>query len=102
MVTLETFLIAHPEFVSAGDAMLTAQLALAEVMTSADSFGDQRDRAVMLLLADTLACSPWGRDARMIAEDQRTSTYATQLWSMRRANAVSALRVGVVEGSRCR
>ncbi len=101
MVTIETFLISFPEFSSAGTSMLTAQLALAEVMTSSDSFGDQRDRAVQLLLADTLACSPWGRDARMVSEDQRTSTYATQLWSMRRANAVSAMRVGVADG-RCR
>lgn len=93
-VTVSSFKAAYPEFGSAGDILIAAKLEEAELTTS-DSFGDQYDYAVMLLTADLLASSPWGRDARMISEDQRTSTYATRLWSLRRANAVRALRFGV-------
>lgn len=93
-VSVASFKIGYPEFVSAGDALIAAKLEDAELQTS-DSYGDQRDVAVALLTADLLATSPWGRDARMLPDDQRTSTYATQLWSLRRANAVSALRLGV-------
>lgn len=92
-VSVASFVEAFPEFERAGTAMLTAQLTLVELEVS-DSFGDQRDLAVMLRLADTLACSPWGRDARMVPEDQRTSTYGTRYWSMCRANAVSPSRFG--------
>lgn len=91
--TLVGFLAAFPEFEKAGTAMLTAQLALTSLEVS-DSFGDSRELAVYLRLADTLACSPWGRDARMVTEDQRTSTYGTRYWSMCRANAVSRSRMG--------
>lgn len=92
-VSVASFVEAFPEFERAGTPMLTAQLAMVELDVS-DSFGDQRDLAVMLRLADTLACSPWGRDARMVPEDQRTSTYGTRYWSMCRANAVSSSRFG--------
>lgn len=92
-VSITTFKEAFPEFAKAGDAMLTAQLAMIEPEVS-DSFGDSRDLAVMLKLADTLACSPWGRDARMVTDEVRTSTYGVRYWSMCRANAVTASRLG--------
>ena len=53
-VSIESFKIALPEFLKAGDAMLTAVLAQTELEVS-DSFGDSRDAAVMLRLADRLA-----------------------------------------------
>lgn len=93
-VSVSSFKAWDPSFNNAGDLLIAAKLEEAELTTS-DSFGDQRDLAVMLLTADLLATSPWGRDARMLAEDQRTSTYATRLWSLRRQNAVRALRFGV-------
>jgi hypothetical protein len=73
--------------------MLTAQLALAELEVS-DSFGASRDLAVYLRLADALALSPWGRDARMVTPAASTSTYGMRLMSMALANAVSASRLG--------
>lgn len=81
------------EFAAAGTDMLDAHLASAELEVS-DAFGDSRDLAVYLKMADGLALSPWGRDARMVTEDQRTSTYGTRYWSMCRVNAVSASRLG--------
>jgi hypothetical protein len=97
-VTIESFKISYPEFDKAGDPMLTAQLAQAELEVS-DSFGDSRDTAVMLRLADTLALSPWGRDSRMIAPSQTSTTYGARFQRMAEANAVSASRLGSALGA---
>lgn len=95
-VSVNSFLVSYPEFANAGTALLTSQLAQVELCVS-DSFGDQRDVVVMLTLADRLATSPSGRDARMLAGDEgsQTSVYATELERLKRANAVRALRFGV-------
>lgn len=96
-VSIASFKVAYPEFVNAGDDLLTAQLAQVELVVS-DSFGDQRDQVVMLTLADRLATSPSGRDARMMTEEGgATSVYSTELERLKRANAVRAIRLGVVD-----
>lgn len=92
-VTYASFLVAYPEFVKADSAMVTAQLALVELEVS-DSFDEQRDSAVMLRLADTLALSPFGRNARMVAPNAATSTYGKRFTALSEANAVSASRLG--------
>ncbi len=99
-VTVAAFKVAFPEFLKAGDAMLTAQLALVELEVS-DSFGDSRDLAVMLKLGDALALSPWGRDARMVpkgVDNAFSSTYGVRYRAMAEANAVSATRMGSSDG----
>ena len=101
-VTTASFLIAYPEFRNAGAAMLAAQLAQVEIVVS-DSFGTQRDQVVMLTLADRLATSPAGRDARLTTEKAPTSTYSVELERLKSANAVRAIRFGVDDsGSACR
>ena len=95
-VSVAAFKICFGEFAKAGDAMLAAQLALVELEVS-DSFGTSRDLAVMLKLADALALSPWGRDARMVpkgVDNAYTSTYGVRLMNLAQANAVSASRLG--------
>lgn len=95
-VSVASFLVAFPEFLKAGTPMLTAQLALIELEVS-DSFGDSRDLAVMLKLADTLALSPWGRDARMVpkgVENAFSSTYGMRFRAMAEANGITADRMG--------
>ena len=92
-VSYASFTVAHPEFLKAGEPMVTAQLALCELEVS-DSFGDQRDQAVMLRLADTLALSPFGRNARMVTPSAATSTYGARFLAMAASNAVSASRLG--------
>ena len=92
-VTYASFVAVHPEFLKAGEPMVTAQLALCELEVS-DSFGEQRDQAVMLRLADTLALSPFGRNARMVAPSAATSTYGARFAAMAESNAVSASRLG--------
>jgi hypothetical protein len=99
-VSIASFKVAFPEFARAGDPMLEAQLALTELEVS-DSFGDSRDLAVMLRLADTLALSPWGRDARMIpkgVDNAFSSTYGLRFQRMAEANGVSASRLGSSNG----
>lgn len=92
-VSVASFLVAYPEFLKAGEPMIAAQLALVELEVS-DSFGDQRDSAVMLRLADTLALSPFGRNARMVSPSAATSTYGQRFTAMAESNAVSASRLG--------
>ncbi len=88
------FLEQFPEFVSAGTALIDATLAAVLAQVS-DSFGDQYERAVYLRLADRLANSPWGRDARRLADGTvPTSTYSTEFNELANANAVSASRLG--------
>lgn len=99
-VTLASFLVAFPEFLKAGDPMIEAQLALVELEVS-DTFGDSRDLAVMLKLADALALSPWGRDARMVpkgVDNAFSSAYGVRFRAMMEANAVSASRLGSESG----
>lgn len=92
-VSYASFVVAYPEFLKAGEPMVTAQLALVELEVS-DSFAEQRDAAVMLRLADTLALSPFGRNARMVAPNAATSTYGKRFLAMAESNAVSGSRLG--------
>lgn len=92
-VSVASFLVAYPEFLKAGEPMIGAQLAMTELEVS-DSFAEQRDAAVMLRLADTLALSPFGRNARMVAPNAATSTYGQRFSAMAESNAVSASRLG--------
>ena len=88
------FLVAFPEFAAAGTTLLDATLAAALFQVS-DSVGDQYERMVYLRTADRLANSPWGRDARRLADGSvPTSTYATEFNELAEANAVSASRLG--------
>jgi hypothetical protein len=92
-ITVQSFLVACPEFLKAGDAMIAAVLAQTELEVS-DSFGDSRNAAVMLRLADRLALSPWGRDAKMVAPTSKTSTYGERFRCMAEANGVTSSRLG--------
>jgi hypothetical protein len=85
--TVAAFIVAYPEFSKAPTAMLTAQLAFAEATVSDTWVAAQRDFVVYLTLADTLACSPWGRDAQLIAADAKTSTYRLRLWGLMKGHA---------------
>jgi hypothetical protein len=90
------FKICFGEFAKAGDAMIAAQLALVELEVS-DSFGDSRDLAVYLKLADALALSPWGRDARLVptgVNNAYCSTYGRRFLAMAEANGITASRLG--------
>ena len=96
-VSRASFLVSFPEFLLAGDTLIDATLAAAELRTS-DSFGAQRDRALMLRCADMLANSPSGRDARMVMLQKSgtysASVYAREFQELSEANAVSASRMG--------
>jgi hypothetical protein len=92
-VTVASFKVAYPEFGKAGDAMLEAALVDIELEVS-DDFGDSRDAAVMLRLADRLALSPSGRDARLDPKKATSSTYGERFQAMASALAVSATRCG--------
>jgi len=100
VVSVASFLVSFPEFLKAGQPMMEAQLAFTELEVS-DSFGDSRDLAVMLKLADALALSPWGRDARMVpkgVDNAFSSTYGVRYRAMAEANGVSATRMGSTDG----
>jgi hypothetical protein len=97
MVTVAAFVACFPEFSKAGDPMLEAQLAQAELEVS-DLFEDQRDHAVMLRLADNLSLSPWGRDARLVGAKATSSPYGERFQRLAEANAILASRMGSNNG----
>ncbi len=92
-VSVASFKVAYPEFAKASDGLVAAHLAPVELAVS-DSFAEQRDQAVMLRLADTLALSVWGRNARLVAPSDGASTYGQRFRAMAEANALSASRLG--------
>lgn len=87
-VTVASFKVSFPEFAFAGDDMLAAQLAHVEA-TTGDGYDTEakRDYVVMLTLADAIAVSPMGRDANLLAEGAKSSTYRLKLWGLMKGNA---------------
>jgi hypothetical protein len=98
-VSVASFLVRCPDFANAGTSLLAAALADVELEVSSDAFGAQRDAVVCLKLADRLASSPSGRDARMVMGGgaNQSTTYRRQLDELMCANAVRATRLGVVD-----
>lgn len=92
MATVPGFLERYGEFTNAGTSALAAALVDAEALTS-DSFGEQRDIAVYLTMADALARSPSGRDAKLDGPGDVT-VYQHTLDRLKVANAVTASRLG--------
>jgi hypothetical protein len=90
--TVNGFLERYGEFTNAGTTALNAALVDAEVLVS-DSFGAQRDVVVYLTMADALARSPMGRDAKLEGPGDVT-VYQHTLDRLKVANAVSASRLG--------
>lgn len=82
-VTLESFRVHFPEFVDATDELITSHLTDAESITPTDVFSQEayRDQVVKYRAADSLACSPWGRYARLTPEEGTSgrSAYASKL-----------------------
>ena len=91
--SVEVFLAAFPEFLKAGEPMIAAHMALAAFEVS-DSFGSSRDLALYLRLADMLALSPFGRNARLVSDKATTSTYGVRFQAMAEANGISPSRMG--------
>lgn len=88
-----TFLANYPEFAPLQDTdplTLSAALARAERRTS-DSWGAMRDDIVALHAADSLARSPFGRNAALVAKDGTTS-YATELEQRKKGHAFGRSR----------
>lgn len=89
--TTAGFLERFGEFTNSGTAQLNAALADAEVLVS-DSFEGQRDYVVYLTMADALARTPMGRDAKLVDDEQ--TVYQHTLDRLKVANAVTASRLG--------
>jgi len=63
-MTLAEFRILQPEFHTAPDETVEANLAAAELETPADVWGDKRDQGIRYLTAHMLAVGPSGMNAR--------------------------------------
>jgi hypothetical protein len=85
------FLVAFPEFASAGSGTLDAAVSDAILETS-DTWGDQYNSIVYLRAAARLADSPQGRAARHAAKT--TNTYRDRLMRLEKAHACANLRIG--------
>lgn len=95
-VTVASFQVAYPEFAKANSATLEARLAEVELVTS-DAWGEKRDLAVSLQLADALACSPSGRDAQL-SDPNSPTTYRRRYWALCKAlGFANPIRLGTTE-----
>lgn len=77
-VNVAAFKVSFPEFAKAGDTLLEAHLAQAALEVDAGLWGVWADNGVMLTAAHSLAMSPFGMNARMVAKDGST-TYGKKL-----------------------
>jgi hypothetical protein len=84
--TAAAFKARYPEFNPASDAVVTAALADAVPYIDPGLFSTDTDQAVGLKAAHILAISPFGQNARLVAEDGST-TYAKALEPLVRARA---------------
>jgi hypothetical protein len=98
-VTVESFLVAFPEFAPlseepANEGLLEAALARAERRVGDHWREDLRDDIVELQLAHMLALSPAGRNARL-SEPGKPTAYEMDLKCLRKGNAFGRYRSGV-------
>lgn len=93
MSSAAEFLVQFPEFAQAPPALVAAKLADAVARTSTEAFSASAiDRHVYLLCARLLALSPFGRDMRLVADDNVT-VYDADLLAMARTATVGIGRV---------
>lgn len=92
-VTLASFRVAFPEFEGADDSLVQAKLDEAVLALDERVFGARFDEAVRYRAAHTLAISPFGQNARLVAKDGST-TYGTQFDAVCRACAGGPWVVG--------
>ena len=85
--TVDSFLIAFPEFRATAETQLTELLAMVELRIDTE-FGDMREEAVYLELADTLATRAQGRPARNQRGGESKSVYRGKLNELRQIHAL--------------
>lgn len=89
-MTASGFLALYPEFTSAGTTLIGIVIAEVDLLIS-DSWGAKRDVILALSVAERLADSPQGRNARL---DTKRNIYSERLRALKQAHAVSANRIG--------
>jgi len=77
-LTSTTFLVNYPEFANAGTTLIAAHITAQDVVVSDSWAADERDDIVALKVADALATSASGRNARM-DDPSKATTYAIAL-----------------------
>lgn len=93
-MTRATFIVLFPEFAPTDAAQVEAHLAAAESIVADTWDTDERDLAVALTAADTIATSPVGRMAGLSDPKTGVSTYSVRLRALQEAHACCLLRVG--------
>ncbi len=77
-VSVESFLVSHPEFTPAGAELIQAKLDEAALEVDVALWGVRADTGIKLTAAHLLAVSPFGQQARLVAKNGST-TYSTRL-----------------------
>lgn len=91
-MTLDEFRAWHPEFRSAADSLVQCHLDEATLEVAADVFGAFTDKAIRLKAAHSIAMTPFGRSARLAADDG-TTTYLTEYKTLSGAVSVRMMVV---------
>lgn len=89
-MTIDEFRQWHQEFRSASDDLIGLHLASATLKVAPDVYGEFTEDAIRLKAAHSLAMTPFGQSARLVAEDGST-IYEKQLATIRRSTAQNML-----------
>jgi hypothetical protein len=93
-VTRAAFIVLFPEFTPTDVATVEAHLVAAEAVIADTWDADERDLAVALTAAETLATSPIARMAGLADPKTGISTYSIRLRALQEAHACCLLRNG--------
>lgn len=86
-MSVPEFLARYPEFDSAGVELIVAKIQEAARWVDPGVWGDQAPDGIATLAAHLLATSPFGRNARL-AEDNDRSTYGDRFQELKRVAAI--------------
>ncbi len=85
-MTVDDFRAWHLEFRAASDDLIELHLEQATLEVASDVFGTFTEKAIRLKAAHSLAMTPFGRSARLVADDG-TTVYSTELKAISRTVA---------------
>lgn len=91
---LAGFRARFPEFNGVGDAYINTQLGDAQLQVDPAVWNLKTDLGVYYLTAHTLALSPFGNSAKLVAKDGKTTTYGAKYRELQLAVASGGRVVG--------
>jgi len=84
MINVTSFKVKFPEFGKADVGLIQSALDSASTQIDTTVWGAKADEGLAYLAAHTLALSPMGQNAKLVAKDGETTTYITHYKRLQR------------------